>query len=118
MIDMHTHILPNVDDGSDSLDVSIKLIEEEIKNGVDTIVLTPHQNKMNLNKELLTNKYNEFMSKINYDINIYLGSEIYYYDNLRKDLLDNKVLTMNNSKYVLIEFSTRTEMNIYIIIYF
>lgn len=117
MLDIHTHILPNVDDGSKSLEISIKLIEEEIKNGVDTIILTPHQNKMTLNKELLTQKYYEFMSNINFNINIYLGAEIYYYDELRKDLLDNKVLTMNNSKYVLIEFSTRNEMNIKELLY-
>ena len=101
MIDIHTHILPNVDDGSKSLDISKKLIEEDIKYGVDTIILTPHQNKLNLNKELIINEFNKFKNEVkDYNINIYLGSEIYYYDELLKDLDQNKIITMNKTNII------------------
>lgn len=118
MLDIHTHILPNVDDGSPSLSISKSLLEMEIKEGVTKVILTPHQNKNNLNKEELISKFNAFKEECK-DINIslLLGAEIYYYDDFKKDLANNKILTIDNSKYILIEFSTRIETNIIDILY-
>lgn len=42
MIDLHTHILPEIDDGSRSVSESISLLREEHRQGVDTVFLTPH----------------------------------------------------------------------------
>ena len=42
MIDFHSHILPGIDDGAQDIETSLALIEEEKKQGVSTIVLTPH----------------------------------------------------------------------------
>lgn len=42
MIDLHTHILPEIDDGSRSVLESISLLEKEGRQGVDTVFLTPH----------------------------------------------------------------------------
>ena len=42
MIDFHTHILPNIDDGSRSIEETFNLIEEAKQAGFDKIVLTPH----------------------------------------------------------------------------
>lgn len=42
MIDFHSHILPGIDDGSPDIETSLLLLEEEKKQGVDTIVFTPH----------------------------------------------------------------------------
>lgn len=117
MIDIHTHILPSVDDGASNIDISRGLIEEEIKNGVDTIVLTPHQNKEYLCKAELIEKFNEFKQNIGENVKLFLGSELYYYDDAIKDLKEDKILTINNSKYVLVEFSTRSETDIASIIY-
>ena len=58
MIDIHTHILPHVDDGSDSIDTSLYLLNQEIKEGINKVILTPHQNKQNLDKKGLIEKYN------------------------------------------------------------
>ncbi len=113
MIDIHTHIIPNVDDGSKSLEISRELLNLELKNNVKNVFLTPHQNEMNLNKELIENKFLELKENIkDIDINLYLGSEIYYYDNLSEDLKNNKIIAMNNTKYLLIEFSTRYNIGI------
>jgi protein-tyrosine phosphatase len=118
MLDMHTHILPNVDDGSKSLDISRRLLLQEINQGITKVILTPHQNKNNLDKNGLIEKFNSFKDDVK-DLNILLalGCEIYYYPELKNDLLNDKILTMDNSKYVLIEFSTRIEENISDILY-
>ena len=42
MTDLHTHILPGMDDGSPSPEISIAMLREEASQGVDTVVLTPH----------------------------------------------------------------------------
>ncbi len=42
MVDLHTHILPEIDDGAKSLEVSLQLLQAEQENGVDTVALTPH----------------------------------------------------------------------------
>ena len=44
MIDMHTHLLPGVDDGSPSFDVSLPVLERFVDQGVELLVCTPHLN--------------------------------------------------------------------------
>lgn len=118
MIDIHTHILYGVDDGSENLETSKLLIEEEIKNNVDIVILTPHQNQESKNKDELINRFESFKKEFSdYNISFYLGSEIYYYSNMIDDLKDGKLLTINNSKYVLVEFSTEIETDITNIVY-
>jgi len=118
MIDIHTHILYGVDDGSENFETSKLLIEEEIKNNVDIVILTPHQNQESKNKDELINRFESFKKEFSdYNISFYLGSEIYYYSNMIDDLKDGKLLTINNSKYVLVEFSTEIETDITNIVY-
>ena len=113
MIDIHTHIIPNVDDGSKSLEISRELLNLELKNHVKNVILTPHQNEMNLDKENIKKKYLELKENVrDININLYLGSEIYFYDNLSEDLKNDKIITMNDTKYVLIEFSTRFDVGV------
>ena len=42
MIDIHSHVLPGIDDGSKSVDMSLAMLKESYKQGVDTVVATPH----------------------------------------------------------------------------
>ncbi len=42
MIDFHTHCLPAIDDGADSLEMAMQMLRESVKNGIDTVVATPH----------------------------------------------------------------------------
>ena len=45
MIDIHSHILYGVDDGAKTINDSIKLIDEMVKQGVTKFILTPHRRK-------------------------------------------------------------------------
>ena len=42
MTDLHTHILPDMDDGSRDVDTSLAMLRAEKEQGVDAVVLTPH----------------------------------------------------------------------------
>ena len=120
MIDIHNHILYGVDDGSKDLDMSLAMLKEEMEQGVTMIYLTPHQNQQTLTGPLLKERYQSFLEELKekgIDMDIRLGAEIYYYPGLKQDLLSGKALTMDESKYVLVEFSTRTETNVSEIVY-
>ena len=112
MIDIHTHIIPFVDDGSSSLEDSLAMVKHEISIGVDTIICTPHHIFHRYEKSIEDIKKNfnllkEEVEKQNLPIKLLLGQEICYTH--REDILsflnEGKLLTLNNSKYVLLEFS-------------
>ena len=42
MIDIHSHILPLVDDGSKSVDMSLEMLDQAYRDGTEEIILTPH----------------------------------------------------------------------------
>lgn len=105
MIDLHSHIIPNVDDGAASLEDSIALINEAKLAGFDGIFLTSHyihndeyistpEQRDNLKKQLL---------ELNLGVNLYSGCEIFIIPELKNLLINGNVQTLNKSKYVLIE---------------
>ena len=42
MVDLHCHLLPGVDDGSKSMEISLRMAREAVENGVTHALLTPH----------------------------------------------------------------------------
>lgn len=108
MIDVHTHILPFIDDGSDSLEKSLGMILSQIENGVKHIFLTPHVLRSDVKPytlEELKQKFNEFKSKVegNYPVKLYLGQEIFVRDDVITQLRKKQVTTMNDTNYILLE---------------
>ena len=79
MIDIHTHILPEVDDGSVSLEHSLSMIRECVKQGTTDIILTPHYRKeYKLKADLLKDnfiKFKENVEKSGIPVNLYLGKK-------------------------------------------
>lgn len=116
LFDIHCHILPGVDDGSQTFDNSLEMIKEEINNGVTDVILTPHfcYGKPNqLSKDELILTFNEFKERIkDYPINLYLGSEILLKGNFLDGMRKNEIISMNDSKYVLVEFDFGEEAQI------
>lgn len=107
MIDLHSHILPSIDDGSRSVDESIQMLKELFLQGITTVVATPHFNANH-------NSVNDFLKKreesfINLSANIesympkiLLGAEVKYYEGIsRLQCLDK--LKIENSKILLLE---------------
>lgn len=109
MIDLHTHIIPQVDDGSKSLEMSIKMLELEVQNGVEQVMFTPHflyDSKFEEKKEKIKAQYRFLISNCpDLPLKTYLGAEIMYNENLYQRILNgNDVFTLANSKYLLVEF--------------
>lgn len=114
MIDFHSHIVYDVDDGSENIDNSIELLKQAEQAGFKSIILTPHymedyykcsKNIIKDKIEILKEKCNE--EKIN--INLYQANEIYITNHM-VDLLNNEIASsINNSKYVLFELPMNEE---------
>lgn len=111
LIDIHTHVLPGVDDGSLDIETSIELIEYELKQGVTDLFVTPHYIKyreylssMEENQKIF-DLLQQVIKKRNMEINLYLGNEIYYDRYTISNLEHNLVTTLGDSNYVLLEFS-------------
>lgn len=124
IIDIHTHIIPNVDDGSPNLETSIFLIKEEIKQGITHIICTPHYRigMFESTKEEITVNFNllkEEIKKQDLNISLYLGQEIYLKDfvSLKEMLNKNLVFSINEKKYLLLEFSYTRNTDISEIVY-
>lgn len=108
--DMHCHLLPGVDDGSMNMDMTRKLLQMEIENGVDTILFTPHfkRGKSRFNNEKLLQVFEKVKQealKMNPDMKLYLGEELYYDHSLCHAIEEGKALKLNGTDYVLVEFS-------------
>lgn len=109
MTDLHTHILPGIDDGASDFDTALEMLRAEIENHVDTVVLTPHYfvNEFGeSDKEKIRLRFEELKAKCDgLPIRILLGAELYYHPYLAEQLKRHEALTMNGSDYILVEFS-------------
>ena len=123
MIDFHSHILPNVDDGSKSMEETINLIKEAKESGFEAIVSTSHYIEgyyevPNNEREEILKKINKELKKTDCNIKIYLGNENYLSNNLINLIKQNRAATMGNSDYVLFELPMNVKpMNIYNVVY-
>ena len=123
MIDVHCHILPDVDDGSECMQESINMAMIAKEQGIDKIIATPHYHPefKYLKGEELNKVCEEFKKQLkenNIDIEIYLGNEIYFTYDLIEKISELDFYCLNKSKYILIEFPpTNFPLNLCNIVY-
>ena len=123
MIDIHTHILPNIDDGSRSIEETFNLIKEAQNAGFDAIVLTSHYMEGyyetdQKEREVWIKAICQNLDAKNINIDLYSGNEIYMTENIIKLLEEGKASTINDTSYVLFEMPLNAEpLNLYDIIY-
>ena len=110
MIDLHTHILPGVDDGSQDIETSLNMVYTAYKSGVRHLVATPHfypgyyENYASVELEQKFNAFKDTLSQERIPVHLYKGMEILGTDHLCEDLLNGRVWTLNGTKYFLVEF--------------
>lgn len=111
--DMHTHILPGVDDGAQDLSQSLRMLRKAWDNGTTAVVLTPHyrgkfkQHTPDMLKENLAWLQEMVASELP-DMQLYLGQEIAYENEAPEAMYQGKALCINGSQYVLLEFQTNS----------
>ena len=121
MTDIHTHALPFVDDGSASLEESLKMLGNLYAQGVTDVVVTPHyRSKYVATPDELKDAFKEFKIRVfeaGIPVNLYLGQEIYIGRGFKKFFAENKVLTLNGTKYILAEFDFNIETDVAEVVY-
>ena len=113
-VDIHSHILYGVDDGPDNIETSIEMMKIAYDEGIRKIVATPHYHpgKCTMGYEQLRRNFELFkeqMKDVCPEIELALGREIYYTSDILDDLEAQAHLTMEDSKYILIEYHPTVE---------
>lgn len=112
MIDIHSHILPGIDDGARSLEDSLAMAELAVAEGITHILATPHhkngkfENRKHDIVKLVRILQDELDSR-NIELNIFPGQEVRLYGEILADIKKDEILfTDEDNHYLLIEFPT------------
>jgi len=113
MIDIHSHIVFDVDDGPKTIEDSRALLEESYRQGVRTIISTSHRRKGMFETpeakiEENFKQVQELAKEIADDLTVLYGAEIYYTSDILDKLEQEKIPRLAGSQYALIEFSMIT----------
>ena len=115
VIDIHSHFLPFVDDGSPDTTQSLAILREAEGFGVTDVFLTPHYmptrgyiNSATANR-IVFDQFVKDVAQQGVRIKLHLGTEIYYTPDTVKLLRDQTVIPLGNSRSVLIEFNAAEE---------
>jgi protein-tyrosine phosphatase len=110
MIDIHSHILPGIDDGARNLEDSIVMAEAAVKEGITHLYATPHHRNGRYENEKNSiiqqvKSLNEELNQRGIELKILPGQEIRLYKELLEDLDRDVIMPLHHqSKYLLIEF--------------
>ena len=105
--DIHSHLLPGIDDGVKSLDESIEIIKKFISLGYKKLIITPHvmEDTYNNSTKIILNKFKELQNAVkNLDIELDISAE-YYADSEFLKRIETGDLLPINEKYLLFETS-------------
>ena len=114
MIDIHTHVAYGIDDGADDFGEALELIDMALHNGTNEIVLTPHYPNKVFGIDKSKAEYLEYINVVisrlsaeRPNITLYSGAENYCSESTAGLISKGEIITLNNSRYALIEFSER-----------
>jgi protein-tyrosine phosphatase len=112
MIDIHTHILPGMDDGSKTMEDSLIMAEMALRSGVDTMIVTPHSNVEgifdNYYDDAFIQSFRAFdkvLKERKLPLTVAPGMEVYASEDVPELLRQGRLITLNHSRYLLIEFN-------------
>ena len=106
MIDLHCHLLPAVDDGSKSWEMSVEMCEVAKKDGITHIVCTPHANdEFRYDRASHEKTLAELRSRVT-GIELSLGCDFHFsYDNIQAVIADPDEFLISGSDYLMVELS-------------
>jgi protein-tyrosine phosphatase len=109
LVDLHTHILPGVDDGAATLEDSLAMARMALADGITTIVATPHRNAWTYHAELADAQrrlaeVQQACDREGLTVRLLLGGEAYIAPDLADQVRDGLALTINGGRYLLVEW--------------
>jgi protein-tyrosine phosphatase len=107
VFDIHSHILPEVDDGPKSWDVAVEMCRMAAADGIAHMVATPHANdRYTYDREYLQGILGQLQSRIGASLQLSLGCDFHLsYENLERVLEKPQTYTIGETNYLLIELS-------------
>ncbi|MBF6977540.1 hypothetical protein IU403_00085 [Aerococcaceae bacterium zg-BR22] len=115
LVDIHSHLLPGVDDGAQTIDQSIELAQLAVSEGIEHLLLTPHHyNNQYVNHKAevveATEALQQIYDKAKVPLRVYPAQEIRIRETLLDDLLysDDFLSLDSGGRYYLIEMPTKT----------
>lgn len=116
MTDIHAHILPGLDDGSDRTHTSLRMAELAVRSGVTDLIATPHSNQRgrfeNYASEELTAQFerlHQALQRERIPLRLHLGMEVFATRDLAALYRAGKLLTLAGSRYLLMEFGFKDD---------
>ena len=113
-VDIHCHILPGVDDGSQTPEETKAMLQKAWDEGIQIMVATPHYHKQRgkndielIKKQLLLTR--KLAKEVHPKMQICLGMEIYNGEDVPELLKEGRVVSIRKSRYILVEFSPGDE---------
>lgn len=115
-IDIHTHVLPKIDDGARNIEETFTIIQEAYRIGFKHIFCTSHFIESEYetsieDREAIIRMIQKKLNEDNIDITLHCGSEIFITPNLDELLRKGIVGTLANTRYLLMELPLNTEIN-------
>jgi protein-tyrosine phosphatase len=113
MIDIHSHILPGIDDGSQSMETSLEMLRMAAGNGTTDIVATPHNNvQFPYDEGVVRRLFHEMSDKAAGMINLHLGCDFHLsIDNVQDALANPGKYTINGRGYLMVELPELTSLS-------
>jgi protein-tyrosine phosphatase len=116
VIDIHCHILPQVDDGSKSWEMSLEMCRIAAADGIEHIVATPHANDRYVyDRNFLASRLDELRARTGIAPHFSLGCDFHLsYENLQDALQRPEKYVIEGTNYLLVElsnFSIPVQMN-------
>ena len=107
MIDIHCHLLPEVDDGPKSWDVAVEMCRMAVADGITHSVATPHANdRYAYDRTYLTSLLDQLREKVGPELKLSLGCDFHLsFENLERVLEQPHAYTIGETNYLLIELS-------------
>ncbi len=112
MYDIHCHLIPRVDDGADGIEETMDMLSIAAKGSTKGVICTPHSNYQSIYQNFWNEAFERKLSDIRTEaekrdiqVKIYSGQEIFLTEDVIERLKNNELITLNNSKYVLVELA-------------
>ncbi len=119
LCDLHTHILPGIDDGASTMEYALEMLKNAVASDVEFIVATPHCNTPGERKNYLDPDLQERFTRLqqaaaSLPIQLALGAEVHVTEELSTHLMEGRLPSINGSRYLLTEFPMHFQKNDFI----